>query len=271
MKFHPYAEIFPLIEGDDFAALVADIKAHGLREKIVTYNGKVLDGRNRFLACQKAKVDHKFKEFKGSDADALAFVMSLNDCRRHLSTSQRAMAASRHKQHLSSLNLDSGDVTAIAAEKHKVSRALVFQADKVREAGSKSLQQAVDSGEVSVSKAASVVDLPKAEQLKAATAKHAPEPERWEPEAVDEDAALEKAEKELAASVDKVMASDDRLSASYAEMKRQAAEIASLKSSRDSYQNRCAEILDRYKALQRKCEKLEKEIKILREREGIEA
>lgn len=262
MKFHPYAEIFPLIEGADFDALVADIKEHGLREKISLYGGKILDGRNRFLACQKAKVKPQYRQFKGNDKKALALVQSANEHRRHMTTSQRAMAASRLKDAWKSLNLDSdGDRTEIAAKSQKVSRAAVFQADKVREEGSKALQQAVDSGEISVSKAASVVELPKSEQLAAAKAKpqkeSQPDIERLEPEE-DEDAKLALAEKEYTASIDKVMAADDKLAAAHKEIKRQAAEIASLKLSRDGYQNRCTEVIERLKAAQRAIEKLER-------------
>jgi ParB-like chromosome segregation protein Spo0J len=52
MDSHRFAEIFPLIEGDDFAELVADIQTHGLREPIVVFENKILDGRNRFRGAR---------------------------------------------------------------------------------------------------------------------------------------------------------------------------------------------------------------------------
>jgi hypothetical protein len=43
LKFHDAANIFPLIDGDEFYALVKDIRTNGLRESIKLLDGMVLD------------------------------------------------------------------------------------------------------------------------------------------------------------------------------------------------------------------------------------
>jgi hypothetical protein len=54
-KPHPIAaDLFPLIEGQEFDELVADIKKYGLREPVVLFEDKILDGRNRTRAALEA-------------------------------------------------------------------------------------------------------------------------------------------------------------------------------------------------------------------------
>ena len=51
---HPAAELFPLMDNVALAALIRDIKENGLQEPILLWEGKILDGRNRLKACERA-------------------------------------------------------------------------------------------------------------------------------------------------------------------------------------------------------------------------
>jgi len=84
-----------MMANDEFPWLIDDIKKNGLREPIITYEGKILDGRNRYRACVEAGVKPMFREYDpAKDGDSpVSFVISLNLQRRHLSSSQRAMIA----------------------------------------------------------------------------------------------------------------------------------------------------------------------------------
>jgi hypothetical protein len=89
LGLHPLCALFPRLVGDEFAALVADIAAQGLREPIVLLGEEILDGGNRYAACVAAGVEPRFVTFSG--ADPVAFVLSANLHRRHLSTGQQAV------------------------------------------------------------------------------------------------------------------------------------------------------------------------------------
>jgi hypothetical protein len=94
MQSHPAADLFPLMAEDEFRALVEDIKRQGLLDPIVTLNGAILDGRNRYRACIEGGVEPMFVEWQGR-GDPLAFVISRNLVRRHLTAGQRALIAAK--------------------------------------------------------------------------------------------------------------------------------------------------------------------------------
>jgi ParB-like chromosome segregation protein Spo0J len=78
--------MFPLMEGDEFNNLVEDIEANGLVEGITVKDGQIVDGRNRYLACKTARYKFKKNDFVElpEDADVLAYIVSKNIQRRHL-------------------------------------------------------------------------------------------------------------------------------------------------------------------------------------------
>jgi N6-adenosine-specific RNA methylase IME4 len=165
LRFHPLAEIFPLIEGDEFDSLVADIKANGLCEDIVLFEGMILDGRNRYRACLKAGVaPAPINGDKWID-DPAAYVVSMNVARRHLSESQRAMVASKLATLKQGGNQHSeGLPIGRSSELLNVGERTVARAREVLNHGAPELVTAVERGDVSVSAAADVATLPTAEQ-----------------------------------------------------------------------------------------------------------
>lgn len=102
LKFHPAAKHFPLMveyragrilnveQNEKWQRFVADIRINGLREAILLFDGKILDGRNRYLACRELKIPVKYVEYDGMDEDVDALSLSLNLHRRHLTAGQVA-------------------------------------------------------------------------------------------------------------------------------------------------------------------------------------
>ena len=177
MQFHETAAIFPMMTGAEFAALVADIKANGLREPIWTWNGQIIDGRNRFNACQEAGIKPSFQEWNGQGS-LVAFIVSLNLHRRHLDESQRALVGARIKPMFEAeakerqgqrtdirANLpEGGRARDDAAAAVNVSSRSVESASKVLREGGPELIKALEAGTISVSAAATIADAPKPEQ-----------------------------------------------------------------------------------------------------------
>jgi N6-adenosine-specific RNA methylase IME4 len=171
LEFHPLANLFPLIEGGEFDALVADIKANGQHEEIVVFDGMLLDGRNRYRACLAAGIEPRALAFRPDvHGDPLAFVISRNLKRRHLNDSQRAMVAARLESYRHGDNQYSeGDANlhvrrVEAAKQLGVSSRSVASAAVVRDRAVPQVVQAVDRGKLSISQAAIAARLASGQQ-----------------------------------------------------------------------------------------------------------
>lgn len=94
---HPAADAYPLIDGEEFDKLVESIRTNGLREPLVlTHDRTVLvDGRNRYRACEKAGVKPAFTTLAAdvTELDILALVVDRNERRRDMNQGQKAMVA----------------------------------------------------------------------------------------------------------------------------------------------------------------------------------
>ncbi|MEP3072834.1 hypothetical protein [Maricaulis sp.] len=91
LPVHPVADLFPWLPDKDAEALAADIAENGLMDPLVIFEGELLDGRNRREACRKLGITPHWVAFTGKDP--IAFILSKNLHRRHLSPAQCAMLA----------------------------------------------------------------------------------------------------------------------------------------------------------------------------------
>jgi ParB-like chromosome segregation protein Spo0J len=98
IKVHPTADLFPMMADDELDELAADIEKHGLRQAIDFQGDQLLDGRNRLAAIHRIKDETRRNNLLGFVAstkrvmqvsDPIAYVISANVRRRHLSAEQK--------------------------------------------------------------------------------------------------------------------------------------------------------------------------------------
>lgn len=174
MEFHPVASIFPMMSVEEFKALKESIAARGQRNPIYTHENKIVDGRNRYQACVELGIKPWFEKWdsKGLLVD---FVWDLNINRRQLNGGALKLAAGKyaiaHKEEAKERSGARTDLTSVsfdtevefgrsrekAAEKFKVAPATVQRAVAVLNHGAPELAQAVESGQITVNRAADIV------------------------------------------------------------------------------------------------------------------
>ena len=186
MTQHPLSAAFPPMSALELADLTADIKANGLREPIVIFDGMVLDGWHRYQACTALGIPCATRPL-GASLDPVAYVKGLNLLRRHLTASQRAEAvvacsAWARTGRPAGNSAPGAELTAkeMAAEAGVGTRTI----EQAKAAHSAGLGEAVRDGQVSVKRAAEIAKLPEPERAAAIEAP-APRPEPKEAEPCD--------------------------------------------------------------------------------------
>jgi hypothetical protein len=170
LQAHPFAELFPGLPDEELAQLAQDIKERGQLEPIILYRGLILDGRNRYRACQIAGVKPRLEEF---DAKAVRrspeeFVLSRNLRRRHLSMGQKAAIALDWSEQIE-LSLSPKKIRAAGRPKGALSQAAkyigineqrVFEVRQIRDANPRMYQQ-VKAGKRSLTSALAQINPPR--------------------------------------------------------------------------------------------------------------
>ena len=156
---HPATLSMPSMTDGERADLTADIKANGQRDPIKVVDGKIVDGRERYLVCKTLGITPKVEFIDSLEGTTVGeLVMSLNYHRRHLSDGQRAIIAARMATTSVGSNQNAtGAVTqGQAAALCKTSRDSVLRAKAVLGFDNASLTQAVFEGRLDVSSAAAI-------------------------------------------------------------------------------------------------------------------
>ncbi len=150
METHEFADIFPMMDKKSFNNLKKDIKENGYLEDqpIVIFENKILDGRNRFKACEELKIIPKQIQYTGTTP--LQYVISTNLNRRHLNDGQRSMVAAEIANlphggiEYSNSEVPSGTSITEAASKMNVSVRSVKRAKKIKKSNPKKAEEVKD-------------------------------------------------------------------------------------------------------------------------------
>lgn len=289
---HPLSAAFPAMGSETFLALVEDVRSHGQRDTATLCDGMVIDGWHRYRACQELSIPCRFEEFSG--LDAVAFVRSKNQHRRHYQKSQQAAIEVSLTAWAEAHRPRKGEAASpFSTNKEMADRAgtterTIQHAKRAHEAG---LGEAVRDGKVSAERAAELakadpalakqvahgeVSLPEAvakvegKQAKPSKPKPKPKPkvitEDRAAEILAENESLREANAELAKnaaeaasendSMGAIFDADDKLAAATKEITKLRAQIRTLTERNNGLMGENSELKRLLKAAQRKLEKV---------------
>jgi hypothetical protein len=91
LAIHPLAEKTPPLTDREYEHLKQQIASEGLLLAIVLYQGRILDGRNRYRVCRELGIPVRTRVYEGDDP--IGVIASLNATQRHMDVTDRVLMA----------------------------------------------------------------------------------------------------------------------------------------------------------------------------------
>ncbi len=179
-----FQSLIPPLHADELAQLEENILAHGCRDPLTTWNGLLLDGHNRLAICRKHGIPFGTKSIELADrSQAVEWIIKNQFGRRNLPPYVRTKLAlcleeviaerakaNQVRKPADSVPQNSAEQVAPIETRNEiaklagVSHDTVDKVKTIQKSGAPELIASVSRGDVSISAAADVATLPKAEQ-----------------------------------------------------------------------------------------------------------
>jgi phage N-6-adenine-methyltransferase len=177
--------LIPSLTADEREQLEINIKTDGCRDPLVTWNGVLIDGHNRFEICRRLGIEFDTKEIDlPSRNDAIIWIIKNQFGRRNLPDYERAKLALRLKPAIAERAREKqGERTDIKqnsaessintraelAKAAGVSHDTIAKVERIEQQADPELKQAITAGRVSINAADQIATLPADEQREVLT------------------------------------------------------------------------------------------------------
>lgn len=161
-----FKNLIPALSAEEYAQLEANILNEGIREPIITWNGYIIDGHNRFSIAQRFDVEYKTTSKHFTSEESVKEWMILNQFgRRNLSNYQRSVLALELEEVFSkkaeqrmlsgspSQTFDKGRTDEKIGDVAKVSHETIRKVKKIQEKAPQEVKAKLATGEVSINAA----------------------------------------------------------------------------------------------------------------------
>jgi len=179
---HPLSAAFPAMSEEELQNLKDSIDVIGVQNPIVIYEGKIIDGWHRYKVATELGMPCPAVHL-AEDIDPQDFVLANNKARRHLNRGQIAIAYTKVYQWYPAGKPTSKGVLSTPLKTRQelaklsgTSESTIAQAKSVLKNGAKPVQEAVQSGKISLRKGAKISRLDLESQFKALTEPPEPKP-----------------------------------------------------------------------------------------------